>query len=71
MDQRLCFHCNGLVEDELHAIVVCPLYQDIRDTLFAVARDLDADFDTFSEADKLLFYNVQQRFSTFNCQNLQ
>ena len=52
MDQRLCFHCNGLVEDELHAIVVCPLYQDRRDTLFAVFRDLDADFDTFSETDK-------------------
>ena len=39
VDQRLCFHCNGLVEDELHAIVVCQLYQDLRDTLFAVARD--------------------------------
>ena len=38
VDQRLCFHCNGLVEDELHAIVVCPLYQDLRDPLFAVAR---------------------------------
>ena len=68
VDQRLCFHCNGLDEDEFHAIAVCPLYQDLRDTLFAVARGLDADFDTFSEN---LFYNVQQRFSTFNCQNLQ
>ena len=47
VDQRLCFHCNGLVEDELHAIVVCPLYQDLRDTLFAVATDLVADYDIY------------------------
>ena len=38
VDQRLCFQCNGLVGDELNAIVVCPLYQDLRDSLFAVAR---------------------------------
>ena len=37
VEDRLCFHCsgNGLVEDELHVITVCPLYQDLRDTLFA------------------------------------
>ena len=37
--QRLCFHCNGLVQEELHVVTVCPLYKDLRDTLFAKARD--------------------------------
>ena len=44
LDQRLCFHCNGLVEDEIHAIVVCSLYQDLRDSLSAVARDFRCRF---------------------------
>ena len=48
VEDRLCFHCygGGLVEDELHVITVCPFYQDLRDTLFAKAKDVTLNFDT-------------------------
>ena len=55
VDKRICFHCNGLVEDKLHIVTVCPLYQDLCDFLFAKARGLEAHFDTFSNIDKLCF----------------
>jgi hypothetical protein len=31
--ERLCFHCKDSVEDELHSLVVCPLYPYIISTL--------------------------------------
>ena len=55
VDQRICFHCIGLAEDELRAVTVCPIYQDFRDALFAKARGLASNFDTFSNIDKLCF----------------
>ena len=36
VDQRLCFHCNGLVENELHAIVM-------RKPAFCICENKDAD----------------------------
>ena len=72
VDQRICFHCTGLVKDELHVVTVCPIYQDLQDTLFAKARGLESNFDTFSDIDKLgMFCYVQQRLGSCNCQNLQ
>ena len=53
VDKRICFRCTGLVEDELHVVTVCPIYQDLRDNLFAKARGLESNFNTFSDIDKL------------------
>ena len=36
-------------------VTVCPIYQDLRDTLFAKGRGLESNFDTFSDIDKLCF----------------
>ena len=56
VDQRRnAFTVFGLVEDDLYAIEVCTLYQDLRDTLFDVATDLNADFDASSDTDKHCF----------------
>ena len=38
VEDRRCFNCNGLVEDELHVITVCPLYQDLCDTYLLKPR---------------------------------
>ena len=29
-DYRVCLYCEGVVEDEFHFVMSCPLYQDIR-----------------------------------------
>jgi hypothetical protein len=55
LNQRVCFHCKENVEDEAHVILVCPLYEDIRNTLFNCARRSCANFDLFTDADKLCF----------------
>ena len=34
VNERLCETCN-LVEDEIHVLLHCSMYDDIRDTLFA------------------------------------
>ena len=35
LDQRLCSYCElGEVEDEIHFLLYCPLYHDLRKTLF-------------------------------------
>ena len=60
VEDRFCFHCNGLVKDELHVITVCPLFQDLRDTLFAKAKDVTLQFDTLSDTDKLCFVMFSQ-----------
>ncbi|MEW8544936.1 MAG: reverse transcriptase family protein, partial [Candidatus Thiodiazotropha sp.] len=55
VEQRLCFHCSGHVEDELHVLTECPLYQDLRDNLYERASDVQENFSTFSNLEKLSF----------------
>lgn len=55
VDQRLCFQCSECIEDELHVLTECPLYQDLRDTLYIKASDIQESFNTFSNIDKLCF----------------
>ncbi len=34
VQERVCFNCNGCVEDEAHVLLQCPLYNVFRNTLF-------------------------------------
>jgi hypothetical protein len=34
VSERTCFNCCGLVEDELHVLIHCPMYEDLRYHLF-------------------------------------
>ena len=43
VNERLCETCN-LVEDEIHVLLHCSMYDDIRDTLFADICNTKRDF---------------------------
>ncbi len=43
------------IESEIHAMIFCPLYNDIRATLYESALLIDNDFNTYSNMDKFLF----------------
>ena len=34
LEDRHCFNCSNQVEDEEHVLLHCPIYQEIRQTLF-------------------------------------
>ena len=43
VNERLCKTCN-LVEDEIHVLLHCSMYDDIRDTLFTVICNTKINF---------------------------
>ena len=54
-DMRFCPYCKNLVENEIHFLVICPLYKNIRNTLFKIALDHHDVFNYLSAEDKFLF----------------
>ena len=53
VNSRLCPFC-GVVEDEVHALVVCNMYSDIRNTLYQKAILVSPNFIDLSPVDKLI-----------------
>ena len=35
VDERVCFNCYDCVEDEMHVLLKCPVYNDVRKDLLA------------------------------------
>ncbi|XP_053395610.1 uncharacterized protein LOC128555864 [Mercenaria mercenaria] len=79
---RTCPFCVSLVEDEIHTLFFCPMYNDLRNLLFEKAVHLNVDFGNMTEEEKfiLLFTNddiirdcaktcflILQRRQTFLC----
>lgn len=52
-EMRVCFNCNDCVENELHAIFQCPLYDDIRYNLLQKALDTHPGFDILNNTQQL------------------
>ena len=55
MEQRTCFYCNTLVEDEIHVLIHCKLYETERDLLFKKAISLKDDFISMNDTDKFIY----------------
>ncbi len=54
--ERICTVCNmDEIESEMHVIICCPLYNDIRATLYESALLIDNNFNTYSNMDKFVF----------------
>ncbi len=54
VNERLCFNCDNSVEDEKHVLLNCPLYEDLRQSLFNVLIGQNNDFLSLSD-DKFIF----------------
>ena len=54
LEDRICEFCDlNKIEDELHFIIECPLYCDLRSVLFKHACDIVANFSTLCPNDQL------------------
>ena len=61
-ENRTCPFCeNDIVENELHVMLKCDLYRDIREKLFDKAIEQNQNFYSMPDCDKFAFL-----FSNFN-----
>jgi hypothetical protein len=44
LHQRTCFNCTDTVESEEHVLLSCPLYNDLRESLFETICDKETTF---------------------------
>ena len=54
LQQRICPFC-GTFEDESHVILDCHMYDDLRETMFNRAIDIDGNFVQMSKNERLIF----------------
>ena len=54
IEERLCPICNAEPETELHAVIKCHAYNDLRPAVFNDAIDICDDFMLLSDTDKLI-----------------
>ena len=52
---RVCPFCKDTVENELHVVTQCPVYDDIRNELYLRASTLDIEFNDKSCCDKFVY----------------
>ena len=52
---RVCPFCKDTIEDELHVVTQCPVYDDIRNDLYFRASAVDALFNDKPSCDKFVF----------------
>ena len=52
VEDRTCFNCLTEVEDEIHVLIECPLYQDIRNELFIKIDGVNPDFSRYDNITK-------------------
>ena len=55
VNQRTCFNCNESVESEQHVLLNCPLYEDLQQTMFNQAFNINSGFYSLSDEEKLIF----------------
>lgn len=53
--ERTCFNCSSIVEDELHVILKCPLYVDLRQIMIHEAIHFNEHFNLLSDNEKFIF----------------
>ena len=62
-EERLCTLCDmGVVEDEYHFVFYCPLYSDLRTTLFEAAQSKNPDLFWMPESNMLKWLFSEEIF---------
>ena len=73
VNERLCFNCNS-IEDEKHVLLSCPLYEDLRQSLFIdITNVLNIDFIRISDDEKFIFLFGNENVCKFvarTCHNI-
>ena len=54
-EERICEICNKGVEDEIHFLVKCDLYETLRKPLFDICTELKSQFGYYSDQEKFVF----------------
>ena len=55
LEERCCFNCSNLIEDETHVILHCPVYSDFRNNLFTEILKDNRNFMSLSDCQKIVF----------------
>ncbi|XP_071151604.1 uncharacterized protein [Mytilus edulis] len=55
LEERICPFCNDAVEDEIHFLINCDIYSDLRFNLFHRAMVMDNSFCTKSDFNQFVF----------------
>ena len=53
--ERKCPFCEPDIEDELHFIVACPVYENLRRSLFRMCSNTSIHFESMSNEEKFIF----------------
>jgi hypothetical protein len=56
LEERCCFNCSNLIEDETHVILHCPVYSDFRNNLFTEVLEVNRNFMSLSDCQKMVFF---------------
>ncbi len=55
VEERLCPVCCNEIENEEHVLTRCSAYMGLRNDLYTIAFNLNPDFNTMSDSDKLCY----------------
>ena len=55
VNERVCFICHDQIEDEKHVLLDCPLYADLRESLFNEVKRSNVHFIILSDDDKFIY----------------
>ena len=55
---RYCLNCKNLVEDEIHFLLKCTLYNDSRNEFFVKLADSYKIFTRLSDAEKIILFSA-------------
>ena len=73
IEDRTCFNCLTEVEDEIHVLIKCPLYKDIRNELFLKMVDVNPDFsqyDTITKFNYIMSNDRNIKYSAKACSDI-
>jgi hypothetical protein len=55
LEERCCFTCSNLIEDETYVILHCPAYSDFRNNLFTEVLKVNRNAMSLSDCQKIIF----------------
>jgi hypothetical protein len=55
LEDRCCFICSNLIEDETYVILHCPVYSDFRNNLFTEVLKANRNAMSLSDCHKIIF----------------